>query len=373
MALLVLPLVFPLGVAPAKREFSFTQEPQKYVIKIVNNEQKDMDVLLSVDGVLRDFITFEEKKISFSKNDYEKSAWYTVTLPADIKPGVSTAKIIAEEIIGQVQHGENVVTAKLVVTSVLSVSVPYPAKYVDATFDILPKEDHVDVTARVVNRGTEDIDQLEATFGIFDGEQQLESQPLAARPLKRGSSDDLLAQFSKENLKPGQYTAKAIIQLDEAKALHLIEEFRLGRPRLEISDFDKYFAENKINPFTIDLESVWNKDITNAYALAYVFQNGKEVTQFKGTSFDVKPWEKKRTTTYFDTNGLAVGEYNAVATLNYDNETSKKEQNVFILTKEEYDQKNKQSNTVTLILLVLVAVFIILLTIALFLLFRARK
>jgi len=104
MALLVLPLVFPLGVAPAKREFEFRQEAQRYVVKIVNNEQKDMDVLLSVDGVLRDFITFEENKISFSKNDYEKSVWYTVTLPADMKPGVSTAKIIAEETLGQVQH-----------------------------------------------------------------------------------------------------------------------------------------------------------------------------------------------------------------------------------------------------------------------------
>lgn len=377
LLLLVLPSVFSLGIAPAKRELEYTQNVQRYDIKIVNNEKKDMDVVLSVDGTLRDHVKLDEARISFTKEEEQKTVSYTVTLPNTIEPGPNTAKIIAEETVPNIRFGESYVAAKLSVVSVLTVQVPYPEKFVAASLDVLSREEALDVTAHVVNKGTQEISKLSASFGIFDEETKVTSATGAAKALPPEAVDNLVATFKTKDLKPGIYQAAATIDYDD-NSVKIMKQFQLGKITVLIREFTGFFVQNKINEFNIDIESVWNKEIKNAYAHVYIFRNGEEVASFKGTSFDLAPYESKRTTLYFNTDKLELGEYTAIVTLHYDKETTKKEKQVSILTKEQFDTRVVESgNTMTtyllIILIIVIVAFIIFLVFAMVLLTKAVK
>lgn len=365
ISLLILPNVFSLGIAPAQRELTFQSQPQRYDIKIINNEKKDMDVFLSVDGVLAPQIKFDETKLSFTKEEDQKVISYTVTLPDNLEPGQNKAKIVAEEKISSIRFGESSVAAALKVVSFVTVNVPYPETFVDAALDVTSGDEQLNVKARVANKGTKDVKELVADFGLFDEEKKVTSSITKARPLKVETTDELLATFKTKDIKPGFYSAAATVTYD-GNSLKLIKEFQIGKVTVNIADFDKYFSQNKINEFNVDVESAWNKEIKNAYAEVFVFRNGKEVTSFKGVSFDLHPEEKKRIALYFNTQGLELGDYDTTVVLHYDKETNKKEGKISVITKDAYETKIKEKgndlNTylfVTLIVLVVVFIFFI--------------
>ncbi len=360
--LIILPTVFSIGIAPAKREFTFQSQPQRYDIKIINNEKRDMDVILSVEGVLRDYVKFDQTRVNLTKEEDQKTVGYTVTLPDTLEPGLNRARIIAEETVPNIRFGESYVAAKLNVVSFIEVNVPYPEKYVVAILNVAATEEKIDVRAAVANKGLEDIDTLSGTLGIFEENKKVASQSLQARQLKQDTSDELLATFKAKDVKPGLYSANAMITYDD-KSLRLIKDFQIGKVAVNILDFDKYFSQNKINEFNIDIESAWNKEIKNAYAETFVFRNGKEVASFKGTSFDLKPEEKKRITLYFNTQGLELGEYDATVVLHYTGNTNKKEGKLSVITKEAYETKAAEKGGINtyliMALIALVAVLIV--------------
>ena len=371
--LFLLPVVFPLGIAPAQRELTYQQQPQRYKVDIINNERKDTDIFLSVDGDLKDYVKFDEQKLTFTAAESEKEAWYTVTLTGIIDPGSHISKIIAEESLPSIRFGENYVAAKLNVVSMLYLTVPYPEKFVEARLDILPTQEKVDVKANLINKGTQDIQQLAATFSILDQNQEITAHTTPAKSFKQGALDSLAASFQTKDVKPGLYSAVASISYDN-KELKLMRDFQVGSINVGVTDFDEYFAQDTINEFNINVESKWNRDIRDAHAQVYVFRNSKEVASFKGPSFDIRSGEKKKTTLYFNTKGLELGEFNAITTLNYANTTSKKEKSIFLVTKEEYDKNKKNDTTQYLLiaLITLVVVFIFFMIVILLLLLRKK-
>lgn len=377
LIVLFLPVVSALGIAPAQREFAFKSEPQRYDVKIINNEKNDMRVILSVEGVLAPQITFDQTDITFTEDEEQKVVGYTVLLPQNLEPGLNKGKIIAEETVPNVRFGESSVAAKLKVVSLLTVSVPYPEKFVEAVLDVVPREDILDVKVHVSNKGTQEVTKLSASFGLFDEETKIISATGAAKVLPTGAVDDLVATFKTNELKPGIYQAAATIGYDD-NSVKLIKEFQLGKITVLIHDFSTFFVQNKVNKFDVDIESVWNKEIKNAYVQVYIFQNGEEVTSFKGVSFDLAPYESKRTTLYFNTAGLELGDYTAVVTFNYDKETTKKEKKISILTKEQFDTKvvevgNNMTTYLLVILIIVVVAFIIFLIFAMILLLKMVK
>lgn len=65
-----------------------------------------------------------------------------------------------------------------------------------------------------------------------------------------------------------------------------------------------------------------------------------------------------RTTLYFDTNNLELGEYNIVIVLNYEKVTTKKDGKINIVTKDEFE-KTKNTGTDPLIIILIIAVIVL--------------
>ncbi|MBI4441187.1 hypothetical protein HY639_03395 [Candidatus Woesearchaeota archaeon] len=375
MFLLVLPMVFSLGIAPAKREVQFQPGlSQHYEIRIINNERRDMDVVLSVDGQLHDYIILDKERISLTKDDAQKTIGYTITLPEVLEPGLNRARIIADETVPNVRLGEGYVTAQLSVSSFVDVTAPYPEKYVDANFDVVMDEEDIALKAKVSNRGTRDVSQLSADFSVFDRDKQLFEETTQERALTHGGSNELIATVKRKDIAPGLYSATATLDYD-GTSFRLTKDFQIGSAAILINDFDQYFVKDKINELTLDIESAWNREIMGAFAQIYVFKNGKEVATSKSASFALDPYAKKHVLSYFDATGLAIGDYDATVVLHYGGDTTKKEKKITLLTKEEFTatRDNNMQTTLIVAFITLVIVFIVSLLVAMILAVRLLK
>lgn len=368
-----LPNVFSLGMAPAQRDLVYEQNPQTYTIKIINNDKQDLDVILSVEGPLKDYVKFESKEVHLSKDEDRKTIGYTVTLPTDLEPGLVQSKIVAEEAIPKLKIGDNYVSAKLHISSALRVNVPYPDKLVQGQIEVTAGSDKLDVKATVQNLGLKDIAELETKFDIKENEKSVMKQSSPSKNLKRESTENFIASFKTNNVRPGMYSAVATIGYDD-KSLQLIKEFEIGKPNIKISELDMpYFVSDAISEFPINVESAWNQDIKEVHPQVYIFQNGKEVFNFKGPSFDIKPYEKQKLNLFFNTKGLPLGEYNAVINLAFDKGTSKKEQKISIVTKEDYDTKKTNGGSDNLILYLVLTNIVLIVLFVLYFLFGRKK
>src|SRR3989338_3971197 len=266
-----LPSVFPIGISPAQKDWVYQLEPQHYELKIVNNEKKDMDVILSATGTLRDYIKFDQKKISFTKEDNIKIVGYTATLLSELEPGSNEGHIVAEETIPNARFGESYVTAKLNFVSIVRVEVPLKDKFLLAKLDVSADDNNVNVKATVSNKGTKEIDALSASFIVQDDDKPIATKALPARQLKEDKDDELKAIFNAKDITPGLYSAVATLNYD-GNSLKLVKQFQIGAVNIKINDFDKIFTEKKINQFNANLESSWNQELKNLYVEVFIFR-----------------------------------------------------------------------------------------------------
>lgn len=348
-----LPSAFSLGIAPAQREFKYEMGPQKYVIKIVNTGQKNIDVSLYTEGPLKDYIKFTSKELYIEKQT-EIAVEYIVNLPEDLEPGLVQSKIIAEETLSNLDNDKSQVKATLQVSSIIKVNVPYQKKYLKGKLNVIPSNEKVDVNTNLQNLGFTDIDLINAKFDISNNDKIISSKTSQLKNLKKNSFKELEVNFQSKDIKPGLYSAVATIGYDE-RTLKITKEFSVGKPNILINKFNSNFKQNLVNELVVDVESSWNKEIKDVRPITYIFRNGNEIAVLKAPSFDILPYDKQKIKFYFNTEGLALGEFNAIVTLNYENDISKKEQKINILTPEEYNKQDTNSN----FLIYLVAINII--------------
>ena len=88
-----------LGIAPSHYDVVFEQSLEKsFQLKIINNANKDMEVVIYAEGDLAKYITINNPSISISKDEEFKIISYDLNLPASFnKQGVHEAKVVARE------------------------------------------------------------------------------------------------------------------------------------------------------------------------------------------------------------------------------------------------------------------------------------
>ena len=84
-----------LGITPARTTINF--EPNMELTKeftIINSENKDINLVVAVQGTLKDYISISQTSFSMSSNEKSKQIGYIVNLPDKLEPGLKSAEIV---------------------------------------------------------------------------------------------------------------------------------------------------------------------------------------------------------------------------------------------------------------------------------------
>lgn len=276
------------------------------------------------------------KYAKVKKNNIKKDGSFVVgvKLPREIKtPGDNIVYVGVIE--GTKKEG--FVTGVASVKTAIVIRVPYPGIYAEVEFNApnLNINETTNFIVSLTNLGKMDINNARAEIEVFDSKKNLvETLFTDEMGIKRKDTAHLKALFDASKHKAGPYKAKAhITYADKSKELE--RNFKIGALNVKIINYTRNFFEGKIAKFDIEIESAWNSKINNIFAEVKVFNNTKEVSSFKTISVSLKPWEKKLISTFWETQGLGEGIYDAEITLFYDGKTTKIKDIIEIAIEEE--------------------------------------
>lgn len=309
--------VFALGVIPGRTTINF--EPgvsHEVVVRVLNNQKKDVTVLVSKSGGLSDYVVLDGEMIRFNSSETEKSFTYSVNLPQEIEyPGNHDVEISFVEVPDSIIEGETMIGGRPSVVSQLRVKVPYPGKYAEANLQITVLDDDVTFTIPIFNLGSDGL-SLNANIRILESDDELAEITTDIIEVGVGESSKIVAHWSAPSV--GNYIA--IVEVDYGgENIILKKEFNVGGIFIKIKDI--VFGEFKLGDIArmdVVVESGWNDMIRGVYADLFIKnKEGYTVAVLKTASYDIGALSEELLTAYWDTKGIGVGDYGVFIKLNY--------------------------------------------------------
>ncbi len=377
--------IYSLGVTPGRTTINYQKGLEKEVsFSVLNNEHKNMQVLLMVQGELNGSVTLFDSLVEFSPSEESRQFKYKIKLPADIEkiPGLHTADIVALEV-PKSGSGGTYVGATVAVISQVHVYVACPGKCIEADLNVLDAEQNGSATfiIPVVNRGKLDIGEVRATIDIYTSmNERIDSIETDYEAIESGGRTELSAKWDVK-VNPGTYLAKVTVFYDgESKSFE--KQFAVGTKALTIeSILVNNFQLGEIAKLQILVENKWSSEIKNVFANMLVYDNNNQVmADVKSASETVPALAKKELIAYWDTVGVKEGEYSGKLMVKYGEKSTDK--NLVLKVSEDsldvvgvgYAIRPKttgKGTNITFILIVLVVILIIV-NISLFLFFKRR-
>jgi len=323
------PSVLALGITPGRAVYDFSSGRQEDVkFKVINNEHKDMSVLIYVEGELNQSITLYEKIVEFKASESEKEFKYTFKLPGTLEnPGIHQARIIAMEVPEKAESG-TFVGATVAVATELYIKVPYPGKYLELKMDV--SESDVNGTTKFVvaasNFGEQRIARAYAIIDILSKTNEkiasIKTETLEIDPQQR---KDLVAEW-KANVEAGSYIARATVIYDEQTG-SIEKIFNVGTLRIDLIDVVvDDFRLGGIAKFTIVAENKWNSEIKDVYSRVFIYDAAnKTIADSKSASIDFPALSKTTMFAFWDTAGVDEGDYDGKIAIYYSGKTLEKE------------------------------------------------
>ncbi|MBW2990818.1 hypothetical protein KY348_03870 [Candidatus Woesearchaeota archaeon] len=310
--LLNLAFVSGIGVSPAGKTINF--QPNTNVelkFNIINSEQNTFEARLMVIGELAPIIFFEKDIVNVNASDYRTPFKTIIKFPSEMEPGIHKGMIeINPELPGV---GDKMFAAYIAPQIPVSVRVPYPSKYADIRLAVLDVDEGTPVPIYIEfdNFGSEDILRAGAQVEVYSPEQELIatlSTPEVS--IKKGSMKKAQAQPS-PILRKGLYSAVVKAQYDNIDKV-IRTNFTIKEPVVRIKKLlTKELAQNQINKVVFEAYNEWNTEL----AIGGFIEIDEKKSEMP--VFELGMNEKKEITGFFDTTGLALGEYNMSIALVY--------------------------------------------------------
>ena len=322
IALLIVPAVLSLGVAPSSTDLLFEPGIERTVnLKIINNENKAFTAAIYAEGELAEYVTVNDPLVEFSSGDAEKIISYTVKLPASFeKQGVHLGQIVIRNMNSEDKSAGTSISANLFVISKLSVTVPYSGKYVEGRL-IIPLFEKGRPGAMAVelkNLGTEDILDCQAVIDIYTNlNAKVDTLTSKSISLEAGTTKSINVEWT-PGLENGDYIATANVACDE-KSIKIEKSFTIGQMELDIMSISvDNFKLGGIAKFDIFVKNNWNEQINGVLADTIVKDSaGKAYTQFRTAPVDVPEYGTQKLAAYWDTAKVMPGVFNFDVTLKY--------------------------------------------------------
>ena len=306
-----------IGIGPARTIINFEPNYEDTITYVVvNGGTGVLKANLYVSGDLRDYITLSMSEVTLGPGE-TKTFECRIKLPAEITPGRHDIRIGAGE---AAPAGTGTVAALAAVESQLWIDAPYPGKYVEASFAVTNAAlgGLSDLTLSVTNKGKDNLTAVSADVSIYDAKNEIVGNvKMPAKGIVVGDTAELKGSWKGE--KVGVYRAIASISYDGS--IKTVEtEFKIGDLLVEITGVRAdEIAEGNIGKISVDIDSLWNEDIEGVYVEVDV--NGEKLTAGPIT---LGAWSNATLVAFWDTKGVAPGNYDASIIAHYSGKTATK-------------------------------------------------
>ncbi len=322
LLVLTLQFVFALGVTPGRTTINYPNDLNKtFSFKILNSENKDMQLSFDTSGDLGDYIILNEKSAEISEEKDSREFTYTLNVPMNMNPGEHKGEIIISE-----KGDEEIIGAKISVKTEIVFFIPYPYKYIESDVNVIESNKNETTTflIPVINRGEEQIEELDAIVEIYDRDLKIDEVNASLFSLESMQRRELNVDWM-ANVPLGMYTAKIILDYDDEKAI-FTKNFKVGNISFGIFDiFAEDFELGNIVKLDVLVENQWSERLDEVYANLILYDEyGNKIADFKSPPEDIEAFEKIRIPLYWDTANVSKGEYHGSIVIHYKDFSSEK-------------------------------------------------
>jgi len=329
--------VYSLGISPGRTTIEFVPGLEKQVeFQVINTENKDINIALSVEGSLKDYVNVSDEVVSLSKVESSKKFNYSINLPNELPPGLNTANVMALELPKDINDPGMVLQATVAVITQVYVYVPYPGKYAEVALSShnVNAGEPVNLYLTIISRGKDDI-IINPEIEIFSENESVEKFSLEQSSVKSQQSTTLKKVLNTTSYKPGLYTALALVSY-EAGSAKTASEFKIGTLFVSIINYTGRINIGGISKFQVWIESNWNSRIDSIYANILITkkENSIVLAGFKTPYTTLEQWGTGMLEGFFDAGNFTAGNYNANITLFYAGNSSSSIASIEFASKE---------------------------------------
>lgn len=304
---LLIPSTLALGITPAKTTISSeTTSSYSGTIWVINNDHQEFTAGVSAGGELGQYVSVSPSELRFRDDVEALPIEYTITLPAKVRPGESTAEIVVAQTLDETSPA--VISSIIVLKHKIIVLGPYPDKYLTAKLNFHESGQNIRLVSEVENLGKLDLQAVQTKFYLNDKQQKEQVLETETTPLKRQENKLLETNLDRQVLERGEFEVRAITTYDDQK-VEVIKRLLVGRPEVEITYFDKYFRAHEVNSYALELLNKWNQEVDNVYVDIEVRKDEQKIDEFRTKSIAIPAEMAKRINDYFDARDKNSGKY----------------------------------------------------------------
>ncbi len=303
-----------LGISPAKKQLDFTPGAVHTFTFNVNTDNPEGNIEVYFDGDLAEYAVSD--KYSFKGAN---SFIVTLTLPNNIDtPGDHSLYVRAIEGIS----GDDFLGSRIDIGALVRVFVPYPGHYAFLSLDFPDSNinEKLPISLSVDNRGTQSLILKNSRIDIYNSKNLFKtlSLPEVEVPFAETHTYNLVVDTT--DFLPGEYSASAIVETPEF--WYSNDTFRIGSLFFNVTYFTTNFSKHAIQPFFINVQSLWNNDVNAVYADVNITNSsGDSIVSMRTPSVDFTKWEQKVLQGFIDATNLN-GEYTSFIVVKYLDKTT---------------------------------------------------
>ncbi|MDP4012268.1 MAG: CARDB domain-containing protein [Candidatus Nanoarchaeia archaeon] len=366
ISLILIPTVQSIGITPSKVTMNFEPEYRGTLIFYgMNNRDHEIIMQPFIGGELEKYMKIENPepvKVSpkgFAEFKVSVSLPSALTTPGIVKTYFGVSEIPIEDL------GSGVIAAYTSVEAIIEIKVPYPGKYAEA--DLIVEDvglgEYANFKINIANLGEQAISNAQGTIVIEESNTLVKELKTDSISLASKESSTIPIKIKTSDMEGGEYGVTAIIDYDGLKATDK-EIWRVGYLFVNLTNYTKEFVVDKINRWDIYVQSRWNQPIESFYAEAKLIQDGNEIDiSAKTPTISLGSWESTRLVAYWDTSGLALGNYDAKINFYYKDEVSENQVKIKITKpRNKFDLRIPllQNISSQMLLLIIIAIIVIL-------------
>ncbi|VVB78287.1 Uncharacterised protein [uncultured archaeon] len=329
LILLIIPNVLSIGITPGRTTINYEKGIQREIeFSVLNNEHKDMKIILMTNEELGGSISLNESIVEFKSDEESKSFKYKFDMPDTLfaSPGLHVGDIIALEV-PKADSSGTYVGATAAVVSQLFVYVPYPGKYIDADLNVLDSEENGTATfiVPVINRGKVGIGEVRGIIDIYNSlNEKIDSINTDYFTLEPGKRTDLSAKCN-INVPTGDYLAKFSVFYD-GENRNFQRQFTVGIKGVSVGTIlANDFKLGEIAKLQILVENRWNEELKNVFANMIVYDKDYQImADVRSPNENIPALSEKELVAYWDTVGVREGEYNGKLMVKYGEKSTDK-------------------------------------------------
>ena len=332
-----------------------------YSFGLTNKGDSILDLDISVDGDLKDYINVNMQNITLQPKE-GVAVVYELNLPeTGLKPGSHLNFIKAKERVQESVSGRGV-QAVPEVAFTIEVLVPYPGDYLEAainTPDSVQVGDDIDVHLQLNNMGTNDLNNVKTRveFLNLENNKSMGVLNLDNVDIKSKETMNLIGYYPTKNWNLGAYNTVATISYG-TNEIKLSKQFNVGDIEMEIVGLNTTrYEQDSLNKIGVIVASKWNQIINNIYVtVSLTDQNGRKI-EARSQSLDIGPWGVTEVPVFIDTSGFKAGFYKMNTKLFYFDKNKEKIFDIEIY-KTWYKSLIRIESLLIIIILILLVIFV---------------